>query len=342
MNTSGNLPSDEALNAEAARWLVEQDEGLSPERAREFADWLARDSRHAEAVSRVGETLLLFNELPLVRDAFQERFDGPGDGTAVALPRSRSGWSRSLSWAAGLAAVLAVGISIGWIFSTGLAPEVAVYATSAPEPRRVALADGSVVDLNGHSQVRVLFSAKERRVDLVGGEAHFSVAHDPAKPFIVSAHGVALRAVGTAFNVRLDGEAVELVVTEGTVEVVKAPGSDAAVAPPRLIAGERAEILGNDAARPSIEKLDAEVMHELLAWQDRMTNFVDVPLRELVARINRCNSVKVVLADEVLADRKVGGVIFLNRVDRFIQLLEREGGVTAERRGSEIILRRAP
>lgn len=343
MSTPDNNPMDEMLNAEAADWLIEQDEGFSPDRARAFAEWLAQDPRHAEAVCRTSETLLLFNELPKVRDAYDSRYARPLEPTANASPKGRSAWSHALPWAAGIAAVLALGAMIDRFGSSRPAVvEEVVYATEMPEPRRVALPDGSVVDLNENSQVRVRFSATERQVILVSGEAHFQVAHDPAKPFVVNAQGVSLRAVGTAFNVRLAGESVDLLVTEGKVELGSAASRIAAVVAPLLVAGERTLISGNAVDTPQIEKVAASSIRDLLAWQDRMTNFVDVPLRELVARMNRCNSTQLVLADADLGDRKVGGVIFLNRVDRFIQVLEREGDVVAEHRGSDIILRRAP
>jgi transmembrane sensor len=72
-----------------------------------------------------------------------------------------------------------------------------------------------------------------------------------------------------------------------------------------------------------------------------MTSFADVPLREMVARVNRCNTTQLVIADQSLAERRIGGAIALDQVDAFVHLLEQDGDITAERRGSEIILRRA-
>jgi transmembrane sensor len=73
-----------------------------------------------------------------------------------------------------------------------------------------------------------------------------------------------------------------------------------------------------------------------------MTSFTDVPLSEMVARVNRCNSTQLVLQDPELGTRKIGGVIALNQVDAFVRLLEQDGDIIAERRpDGEIILRRA-
>jgi transmembrane sensor len=94
-----------------------------------------------------------------------------------------------------------------------------VAATGVGEFQKLALPDGSVVDLNTDSKVDVTFTPSERRVQLAHGEAHFSVAKDPARLFVVEAHGVAVVAVGTAFAVRLRSESVEVLVCEGRVRV---------------------------------------------------------------------------------------------------------------------------
>ena len=83
------------------------------------------------------------------------------------------------------------------------------------------LADGSVVELNRGAVVTERFTPDERRVQLVRGEAHFKVAKDLSRPFVVEVAGIAVRAVGTALNVRLDSAAVDILVTEGQVSVAQ-------------------------------------------------------------------------------------------------------------------------
>src|SRR5581483_9214616 len=96
-----------------------------------------------------------------------------------------------------------------------------IYTTAAGGYERQTLADGSVVELNGNTQVQVAYSPAERRVRLVQGEAHFTVAKNKRRPFWVEAQGVSVRAVGTAFNVRLDPQRVDVLVTEGRVPVAQ-------------------------------------------------------------------------------------------------------------------------
>ena len=107
--------------------------------------------------------------------------------------------------------------------ATGLA------ALSAPVTQRT-LEDGTVVELNKGAVLAVEFSARVRRVRLERGEAHFTVTKNPARPFIVSARGMDVVAVGTAFNVRLDSAVVEVLVTEGRVRVSEMPEAAAGAA----------------------------------------------------------------------------------------------------------------
>ena len=54
-----------------------------------------------------------------------------------------------------------------------------------------------------------------RKIRLLRGEAHFVVAHDPGWPFEVFAGRGRIKAVGTAFSVRLTDDRVKVTVFEG-------------------------------------------------------------------------------------------------------------------------------
>jgi len=341
MKASDSFDPEGGLDEVAADWLVEREEGFAPDRVRAFAEWCGRDPRHAEAVARVEGALALLNEMPIVRVPLEERVGRLRIGTSKQAPTPPVMRLSLWPWAAGLAAALVLGF-MGWRFAS--TPSGQTYLTDATEPRCVALADGTVVDLNSNSRLHVQFSEGERHVTLGAGEAHFQVAHDAARPFIVTAGGFSVRAVGTAFNVRMVGDKVDVLVTEGKVEVDRedAPPPRAAPILPVLAAGERIQISPSISLAPRIEDVAPAAAHVLLAWQDRMTSFTDVPLRELVARFNRCNATQLILEDPKLGERKIGGVIALNKVDAFVRLLEQDGDIVAERGdGREIALRAA-
>lgn len=333
--------TDEHLEAIATEWYFERLEGFTPQRARAFADWSAADARHAAAFARVEHTLALLDALPTVRPRVERAL--ASDRALPAASRTRGRW---IPWAA--AAMLAIGLA-AWSWRAVPPDVVAHVATRAAEERRTQFEDGSVVDLNAATEIEVRYRPDERRVDLHRGEAHFEVAPDPGRPFLVRAHGVTVRAVGTAFSVRLAGERVEVIVTEGRVAVEQeargesAPRAATLSAPTLVGAGEQATVALNQPARaPTVAPVPAEALEQLRAWQAPVVTFVNAPLREVVARINRRSAAPILIEDPTLADRLMGGSIALDQVDSFLRLLEHSGEMIAERRASgEIVIRRA-
>jgi transmembrane sensor len=323
------------VETEAANWLYERDEGLSPERERAFLLWLNQDPLHRRAFDELTQTVALLEEMPVAAGAAPARARAT-EKSDRAVPSIRR-WT----WFASAAAAAAA-LALTWnLISAGSRTEI--YQTDTPQPRRLALADGSVVDLNGHSRLEVTLEGRERRLTLAKGEAHFQVAHDATRPFIVTANQVAVRAVGTAFGVKLADDKVSVLVVEGRVQLADSsqPAADHPVsAVPLMAAGDQAEVVTADKFAPRITQPDPVAMRAFLAWQVRLTNFEDVPLREIVNRINRGTGARLVIADEALAQRRIGGVIALDQVEAFLEFLQRENEVVVERNGEEITLRR--
>src|SRR5690606_20213445 len=140
------------------------------------------------------------------------------DPDLLARPRRRSRFIAPALLAA--AAAMAVLAALRFREAPpGRRPEVA--AVARVEPDLVHLPDGSRVEIHPGGEIAERFTPGERRVSLLRGEAYFTVAKNPDRPFVVEANGVAVHAVGTAFNVRLptDEAAVEVLVTEGIVHV---------------------------------------------------------------------------------------------------------------------------
>lgn len=352
------------LDEQAAAWLCERDEGFAPGRAEAFAAWCAADPRHAAAVRQIERAMDLLEAMPTVRRPLEARFGPlPSSPAASEVPaatsalRPPSSAPRSPPRRASLgrrtfvaaAAALVLSLAGAWYYATHIAGRDH-FVNDTAAPQQLALRDGSTVHLDARSVLRVDFSGHDRRVRLEAGQAHFEVAHDAAHPFIATAAGVAVRAIGTAFSVRLGSTAVEVLVEEGRVEVAPAapPPANAAApaaAPPQLTAGERAVVARADAAAaapPQITKVEAPELREALAWHRRTVVLSDVPLAEVIARFNRRNAVQLVLADAELHDRRIGGVLALDQVEAFVALLERGGDIVAERRSpEEIVLRRA-
>ena len=336
-----NPPLDEV----AAAWLCERDEGFAPGRAEAFAAWCDADPRHAAAVRQIEATMAVLETMPKIKVPLEARF-GPLETTPAQNTFFRSPLFRRLR-SLGLAAAVVLVVAGAWFFAVRTAGHED-YSNPEAVARRVELRDGSFVHLNTGCELRVDFSAGERRVRLQSGEAYFEVAHDASRPFVVVAGGVVVRAIGTAFNVRLASTDVEVLVEEGRVEVAPviaatvAAGAPIAAAP-QVGAGERTRVPRADAIAPTqIERVERREMRETLAWHRQAVVLADITLEDVIARFNRRNEVQLVLADSELLGRRVGGVIFLDQVEAFVALLERGGDIVSERRGSnEIVLRRA-
>ena len=340
--------SSAVIEDAAIAWLTERDDGFSPARERAFAHWLRTDPRHAATVARLEQTLGLLGELPAFRSEINTAFDRaalvvafpPATAEQPTLAPAPRRWSRTFAWA-GLAAALALGSFLGW---HALRPPATIhYTTTVAGYERARLDDGSTLELNAASAARVQFTAAERRVELTNGEAHFAVAHDTARPFIVNAGGIAVRAVGTAFNVRYtDAGAIEVTVTEGKVRVGQSgPASSSAESAPLVSAGQRM-VLPRHAPPPTVEQVDPAALRAALAWQSRLADFAEAPLADVIARFNTRSRIQLFLADETLADRRIGGTFALDESEAFVRLLERDGEIIGERRGeTEIHLRRA-
>lgn len=345
---SGSLDHDDPIEDVAADWLTLRAEGFSSAQKRDFERWCRTDPRHAAAVARLEAACALLEKMPLVRAELQPVVEFPVQ-PRVIVPVKKFPVLRVVF---AMAAALALA-AFGWWQWARPQPSAQVYATSTGGYERVVLADGSVVELNANSEVRVELLPGERRVALLRGEAHFTVAHDTARPFIVSAHGVAVRAVGTAFNVRLAATAVEVLVTEGKVSVTDPAAPPAATAAPTLLAANQRTLIatqpalsvgattGSLAPAPVVEKITTEALRAALSWQERKLVFSETPLRDVVAQFNRRNRLQLILGDAVVAERPVGGTFAADNVEGFVRLLEGSGTIAVERRDETTVVLRA-
>jgi transmembrane sensor len=354
-----------AIQRRAAEWLaLRQARGLTLTEEADFADWRASDPRHAAIYSEVEASWRAFDTLA----AYPHSSDAAPDPDLLVRPRrvSRSVAPYLLAAAAAMVIMVSIGLKLGQPGGAGLARvEVAQV-----EPRLVRLPDGSEVEVNAGGAVTEYFTTDERRVRLVRGEAHFIVAKDPRRPFIVEANGVAVRAVGTAFNVRLgpDAKDVEILVTEGTVKVapparaaspanaglvpgawqtsaISASFDEAAI----LTAGQRTVVSTLPSAnpiQPIVETLAAAEIDRALSWQTGRLILDAAPLAEVVERFNRHAAgrkglPRLTVTDPQLGEMRISGRIRSGNIESFVEALEANFNVIAERRPEgEIVLKK--
>ncbi len=334
-------PDSDPVAAAAAEWVLRLDRGLTAEEQDAYSQWLAADPRHGAAVAEHRWGWEELDRLAGIQDSVHAVPDPD-----LLRPRPRAArWRVLVGLPLGLAAALALVFWWARIPGARESAPAPSYALAAPIEER-ALADGSRVALNRGAVLEVAFSAGERRVTLVRGEAGFVVAKDAARPFVVHANGVDVRAVGTAFNVRLDPKGVEVHVTEGRVTVggPVAAGVEPAAAPVPVDAGQRAVVplvAAVASSAPQVAAVSADEMARALAWQPRLLDFTDQALGSIVAEFNRRNPVRLVVADASLADLRLSASFRSDNVEGFVRLMESDFGMRAEWRGeTEIVLRR--
>lgn len=288
------MSHDELIEARASRWLAARDAGsATAEEAAEFTRWLDADIRHRVAYLRLEAGWRRADRLRDVRP-----LDRDVDPDLLSPPKARRPWIAAL--AAGFVLAMLGGT---WAWQQHFSWQR--YETRIGGFSRIVLDDGSVIDLNTNSDVRVRLGGERREVKLLRGEGRFQVAHDKQRPFTVAAAGTAVRAVGTAFTVRLrDSEQVDVLVSEGKVAV--APPNVAEVSPSasELAAGEAAVVLPD---RVAVSRVDPQVLARRLAWTSGRLEFRGETLGQAVEEFNRYNRRQIRLSAHTLGELRVGG-----------------------------------
>ncbi len=231
------------LDEQAIAWLVRLHAGAEAETDTAWTDleaWLSEDPAHLDAFERVES---LWAELGdravevaarLAPDDLHEAQILPfAPARALVAPPARS--LRSRAWAVwGSAGAVAAAAAVAVLTLAPVAPTA--YATGRGETRHIMLQDGTQIDLNSGSRIAVSFDGHARRVKVEDAEASFDVAHDSARPFLISVGDQQIRVVGTQFNVRRRDAGLTLTVSRGVVEVRPLAGESQAV---RLFAGDQ-------------------------------------------------------------------------------------------------------
>ncbi len=324
----------------AASWVMRHDRGLSPAEQDEFLQWLAADPCNGEAMARHRRAWENFDRLAGLHASVPAV---PDPDLLAPRARPQRTWRRLAWWAVPLAAAAAIMLVVanrsGPVPVTSADASLAAAQLTPIEER--TLEDGSTIRLNRGATVHVAFTPDERRVHLERGEADFAVAKDSARAFVVESGGVKIRAVGTAFNVRLTEQAIEVIVTEGIVAVARGDASGAGVLS-ALSAGERAFVPRAASAAPVIGQLSKEELDRRLAWQPRLLGFADESLTTIVNEFNRHNPVVLRVADPALRELRLTVRFRSDNVSGFLRLLAADFDVRSEPGADgEIVLRSA-
>lgn len=327
----------DTVRAAADAWVRRRDAGLSASEQRELRFWLSADPSHAAAYSQADQTRTPL-DWPLYSDATDEILAG-----LETRARKRNKRRRIVATSAVACAVVILALGLVLHEPTprgdGELHRAASRTLTVVEPRRQTLPDGSTVILKDGAEIHVDFSGSTRVVTLRSGTAHFTVASNPARPFVVQAAGVAVRAVGTAFCVELDPMEVTVVVTEGRVAV-----NQTGAATPAVLDVGNSVAVPVDPRTPTLPEvlaLPETELNQRLAWRIARLEFSGTPLAEVVAMINRHNTQQFVLADRSLEKIVLSGILRADKIEALIEMLTSDFNVRAVREGKTIVLHAA-
>lgn len=319
----------------ATYWVARRRLGLmSPADEAAFDAWRA-DAANAEAladvegvVDEVG-AVAAFAEVRAMREA-----------ALAAAPARRPAWRTYGAMAASVAALVVGGL---WASNLPPAPQAPVasvdaqrYVTGVGEQRAVRLADGSTLALNTGSVVEVAYTPTHRNIRLLQGQALFEVAHNPARPFVVTAGDRVVTALGTRFDVRLDARAVKVVLVQGRVKVepLRPAGLERVIPVLGRDTLEAGEALVADSA-DGVEVATADT-EQATSWRRGQVIFRDDTIAAAVAEMNRYSDTQLVINDPRIGELKISGVFGVTREENFLAALTSFYPVEAVRRSPRV------
>lgn len=323
-------PGPDDIAGQARAWVARLASGeIDEAELAAFETWRQAPAR-AEAFAR---QRALWQALAPMRAAF-DPVPEPASGPAPSTPARRYAGARRprrrfAVWSAATAACLAAVMAA----APGMALNLRSDYRTAAAPARYTLSDGSILALDADSAVALHFDERERRVELLRGNAWFQVAHGDARAFRVSALGGAVRDIGTAFEVRRLDASVQAAVSEGVVEV-----ASGAHAPVRVAAGQSASYREGAPVSP----LRAVATADIADWRRGELSLDAVPADEALRRIARYRSAPVWTLGSFERAPRISASLRADRSDEAIAAVAERARLRVQRLPGGALLVRPP
>lgn len=300
---------------QACYWVaILESEQCRPAQRKSFEHWLDAVPGNRELYAELRDTLETVSTLSDDSDILKLRAKMLGHGVSPGVKRSTvRRFVFAMILVVGFAG-MGLGLStIGISENINPAGQVNVnenvsrlhVKTEIGERLSRTLSDGSTLDLNTNSEVRVEITAEQRNIYLLRGQAVFDVAHDETRPFSVYAADQKITALGTVFEVRMDDLSAQVTLLEGKVTIDQIDLTDVAdIDQPKterkiveLSPGERYA-----SAEAELKVISPEALETSLSWRQGRHIFVNAEISEIVEEINRYTTRKVVLNDPAIGE----------------------------------------
>jgi len=307
-----------AIEEQASLWAQKKHfSDWSPADEALLQTWLTESFAHRIAYIRL--------DAALVRTRRAAALRAPGKMPVARLP-ARSVVNRAA------AIFVALGLLGGGFMLAR--PDNAVEATySTPKGGRqtIALADGSRVELNTDTTLRIALDKNSRKAWLEKGEAYFQVRHNAERPFIVYAGDRRVIDLGTKFLLRRDRGRLDVALMEGRISLEAAAGGK----PMLLSPGDSAVVT---AGTVSVTRKATKDLIAKLGWRRGVVTFDRTTLADAVAELNRYNTRKLVVSDPHIARMTIGGTFDVNNVDTFIDIAREDFGLHVSNKDGETVI----
>lgn len=306
---------------DAAAWFVMlQRRPHDADVKRDFEAWLAEDPKHADDWASVSSS---WDRMAAIRD------EASVVAAREALAEDLAALRRPprMRWAAGIAAMAVLGGAVVGLsvmrhspptgepaVTASLQSQLATYVTPVGGQKTVVLQDGSKVTLSTDTEVLLTEWDRRRALTVTKGEAFFEVAKNPDRPFVVTAAGRTVTALGTAFDVRVDPGQWSVSLLEGKIRVRSEQQSVDLTPGSHLVQSSNAAW--------SVEQRN---VGELTSWREGSLVFANRPLGSIVAEMNRYSVQKMRIDDARLAATPLSGRFKTGDVAGFVATLQAYG-----------------
>jgi transmembrane sensor len=341
-----NSNEDQVLD-QASDWIAKLDKGLNKQQTISFQQWLHSCPVNMATMLEVAKMWDKMDDVTRLADIF---------------PLANNKKNKRPIWLGAIAASIFIIFSFSFLMplqnkddfsieqSTIVAKNSFNYQTEIGETSTIQLPDSSELLLNTNSSVKVTYTANARVIELQRGEIHIDVAHDTSRPLSVLAGGQVIQAVGTAFNVQLNDEQVELIVTDGKVLVKEKPieefnrlidtnNTKLASNEISVSKDEKVELtLGNSSAFETVKVNSLEIATKL-SWRKGKLIFTGESLEEVLVEISRYTKVQFELEqNSIIKDVKVAGVFKTGDVTGLLKVLSRNFSINHEQVSNDKIM----
>jgi len=314
---SKTLPARD-IEEQASAWIEQRD----------FGSWTSTDEAALEAwLSESLHRRVTFDRLDLGwRRADRLTALRASRGSMRDLPSEGSRPTKMVQF--GALGAAAVAVLAGWLYFS--ADRQFAYATSVGGREVVRLIDGSQIELNTDTAVRILDRRDRREVWLDRGEAYFQVTHDAAHPFVVNVGRVRLTDLGTKFVLRRYHDRLKVAVSEGGVRLETASSGS------HDITLRKGDVAISTPSGLSITRETQVTLANDLSWRTGILVFHHSRLIDAASEFNRYNHKQIVITDPEVADLEIGGTFPTTDVEGFVALTKDVLRLRVKTEGNEV------